>query len=85
MVPEIHIHAATWHVFVSTAEESLVLYHSHVTWLDKYILPTVLQCNFFSQGTGYNAEDIRVKEAESYDTSLHYWKQQKALLMYRKD
>lgn len=52
-------------MFLSPLQKRAVLYHSHVTRLDKYILPTVLQCNFFSPRTGYNAEDIRVKEAES--------------------
>lgn len=47
MVPEIYVHAVIWDVFVSTARESLVLYHSHMMWLDKRVLPNILQCHFF--------------------------------------
>lgn len=85
MVPEIYIHAVTWHVSVSTAGESFVWYHSHMTWLDKQFCQTFFNVIFSLQGKGYTAEDITVKEIESKDTSLHYWKQQKALGMYRKD
>lgn len=48
LVPRTYVHAATWHVFISTSGESLALYHSHMTWPDKHILPRVLWCQFVS-------------------------------------
>lgn len=47
MVPEIYIRAVTWHVSVSTAGESFVWYHSHMTWLDKQFCQTFFNVIFF--------------------------------------